>query len=158
MWRSVKNMSVTLEFIIGDPSEIGKIVHDMDCDRLDEVSKRRADFSLHLTPHDLDTLSRESGLASAQSPRELGPYLKGGVDEVDRGVLEVEEEWVGYVARVPQEKFAAIAEQWAKKMRDEQGDPEIVTTDEMKLAILELVGLCVAATRDSARVVHIWLA
>jgi hypothetical protein len=96
-------MGLSLEFHLGDTEAIHKAVRDIDLDRLYDptVVKAKADLSLHITPHDLDTLSQEFAVESRQEPMDLRPHLKVLFDEFDRGVFLVDDCWISYIAAVP---------------------------------------------------------
>ena len=151
-------MGVTLEFRIGDPETVARLVLEVDYDALDGLEGARADFSLHLEPHDLDLLSQELGPISGQAPQDLRPHLKVLVDEADRGVLGVSDDWVAYVAKVPLGNVASVSRKWAERMQAHHEDLEISETQEMRQAVADLVTLCDKASRSSQSVVHFWLA
>ena len=151
-------MGITLEFRISDPKTVARLVRDVDYDGLDALEGARADFSLHLEPHDLDLLSQELGIASGQSPQDLRPHLSILVDEEDRGVLGVSKEWVAYAARVPVGRVADVSRKWAERMQAHHDDAEIGETEEMRQAVTDLLTLCATASRLSQSVVHFWLA
>jgi hypothetical protein len=153
-------MSVTLVFLAGDPEQIAEATREVDYDKLDDpvLVKLRADLSLHIEPRDLNTLSQQFAAFSGNKPVDLRPYLKVGVDEEDRGLLTIEDDWVSYVASVPDGCADAIAQAWASKMREQYSDPDITATAEMKSSVEALITLCKTARKDLIPVVHIWMA
>ena len=152
-------MGPTLEFLIGDSAELSDALQSVDLDKLDDPAllKMRADFSLHIEPRDLDHLSREFGRVTGNEPKDLRSHLQVRVDEEDRGLFDVDDSWVSYIASTPDESASEIAERWAATMREAYHDPELLVTDEMVTAVTCLIVLCKAAERDSLAVVHIWL-
>ncbi len=52
-------MGLLMAFHAGEAHEIGAAVHARDYEGLRSVGMAHADFSLHLSPIDLDLLSRE---------------------------------------------------------------------------------------------------
>jgi hypothetical protein len=152
-------MGLTLEFHAGDKSRIITAIQEIDYDSLDnpEVSKFKVDLSLHITPHDLDLLSESIGEAKSAKPIQLGPYLNGIVDEVDRGALEVAGEWINYVAATDTNLVRAIAESWKSKIAKEYPNEDIQMTNEMIEAIQALLEFAKRASTEPCDVVHIWL-
>jgi actin-like ATPase involved in cell morphogenesis len=152
-------MGLTLEFLIGNSAELSDAIQNVDLDKLDDpaVVKMRADFSLHIEPRDLDHLSRQFGSVVGKVPTDLRSHVQVRVDEEDRGLLDVDDSWVSYVASAPDESASAIAERWASAMREAYHDPELIVTDAMTTAVSSLIVLCKAAKKDSLSVVHIWM-
>ena len=68
-------MGLTLEFLIGDEDRLIEAVNDLDFDLLDSSVTDRADFTLHIEPRDLDTLSEVSSTLSAA--RNFNPFHVG---------------------------------------------------------------------------------
>jgi hypothetical protein len=151
-------MGLTLEFYMGDVDAIVDAVQRLELEALDDpaVVASRADLSLHLVPHDLDTLSRAIGRAAGVPPIDLRPHLEPVVDEADHGLLAVDPTWVAYVAAAHGRDAAAIAEDWAARMQRGYGDPGITATDAMVQAVEELIALCASARQEGAPVVHAW--
>jgi hypothetical protein len=153
-------MGLTLEFLVGDAEKMAEAMRECDYELFDdpECVSLRADFSLHLEPRDLNSLSHQLAEFVGQAPMELRPHLSVCVDEVDRGLLLVGREWVSYVAAVPDSAPFAIADRWAASMRQQYDDPEILPTDAMVASVSALVALCKTARQHDLQVVHVWMA
>ncbi len=151
-------MGLTLEFALGQADKITEALREDELDRLDApaVVKARADISLHVTPHDLDTLSEEFASASGCTAVTLGPYLQVLLDESDRGVLLVDKFWISYVAAVPTDQARNVAQRWIARMSREYNDPQIVLTDDAVRAVENLVAICSRAKAEGERLVHLW--
>jgi len=151
-------MGLTLEFCLGDPEAIRKAVEGFDLEQLNDpaIFKGRTDMSLHITPHDLDTLSQEFASASGHDPIELGPYLEGLFDDSERGVLLVDDAWVSYAADVPKSEVRRVTERWGARMSHEYGDAEIAVTDATVQAVEGLVALCRRAKSEGQEMLHVW--
>lgn len=151
-------MGLSLEFYLGNADAIADAVADIDLDRLDDpnVVTHTADFSLHITPADLDLLSESIGRVTDQMPQGLSSSLQPMVDEEDRGALLVSLDWIQYTAALLNEQVDEVAELWASVMRSTHGDEEIVVTDDMREAVDERLLLCRSATQGSRQVVHVW--
>lgn len=151
-------MGVTLEFRAGDKSRIAAAVREIDFDALDDprATKLKADFSLHITPHDLDLLSEAIGELCSKQILRLDSFLTGIVDEDDRGALLVDSRWVAYVAGADSTKVQAISHLWAEKLKAELPDDGINLTEEMTAAVVSLLDLCKRATFEGLEVVHVW--
>ena len=68
----------------------------------------------------------------------------------------VDNEWVNYVAAVPENNVEAIVENWARRMQIEHKNPQIKATSDMRTAVANLVTLCVVAKKESRPVFHRW--
>jgi len=151
-------MSLTLEFALGDPDKITRAIKEGDFDKLNDpaVTKGRADLSLHITPHDLDTLSEEFASASGCRAVTLRPYLQVLHDDSECGVLLVDRFWISYAAAVPTTQVKGVTQRWIARMSQEYEDPQIVFTDAAMRAVGDLVALCARAKADGEPVVHLW--
>jgi hypothetical protein len=151
-------MGLTLQFLLGNANEIESAVRSVDLELLDDPSvvHQRADFSLHITPKDLDLLSRELRVVSDQSPIDLRPSLNVIFDDKDRGLLIVDESWTRFAASVAPETVKDVAENWARAMQVEYSDTNIKATPEMQQSILDLINLCKAASLSDMQVLHSW--
>jgi hypothetical protein len=151
-------MGLSLEFHLGDTEAIRQAVRDIDLDRLYDptVVKAKADLSLHITPHDLDTLSQEFAVESRQEPLDLRPHLKVLFDDVDRGVFLVDDCWISYIAAVPMAAVRKVTERWFDRISQEYGDPIIPVSAEALKRVEDLVALCARAKKDDESIAHVW--
>lgn len=130
----------------------------MNIDAIDDptVVTRRADLSLHLTPHDLNLLSRAIGIHSGQEMKDLRPFLSVLVDTSEGGAFAVEPVWVHYVAALEPARVHAVAETWFGLMREEHSEPDLPVTSDALSAVAELVSLGKYAVQTDHQIIHIW--
>lgn len=153
-------MGLSLYFYIGNLEKIEAAVRDCDFHTLydPEVCAHRADFSLHLQPRDLDTLSRQIGSHSQQVPVDLRPNLVVRVDEEGYGLLIVDSAWVLYVARIDLADVPAAVEGWFRAVQAQYSNEQIAPTPEAAAAVDSLVRLCKLAEKTRQPVSHVWFA
>ncbi|MEN8241006.1 MAG: hypothetical protein ABFS17_03715 [Chloroflexota bacterium] len=151
-------MGLTLEFFVGDVDAITNAIKYADLMRLDDplVVEKKADFSLHLNPNDLNLLSLEVGIITREDPLLLRPYLSIIIDENDYGLLTVERKWIEYVAQIPSNQSEQLLTNWFTEMAKDYNDPDIIETDQGLKAIRDLVELCNYAIAADCQVVHYW--
>jgi hypothetical protein len=155
-----EGMGLTLEFYVGDPEAIGPAVAEADFDTLYQsgIVKMRADFSLHIQPKDLDTLSVEIAGLQKQPPvllqESLGDAIGG--DESDHGAFLVASEWVLQVGSLQPSSAPEITKRWITSVARIYDDPEIRVTPEAEEAVSALISLCRHATGTSTPVIHAW--
>lgn len=153
-------MGLTLEFYVGDPEVIGPAVAEADFDLLykSDVVKKRADFSLHIQPKDLDTLSLQVADMLGQSPvllqESLGDAIGG--DESDHGAFLVASEWVSQVAGLQSSVSVELTKRWISEMARIYEDEQIVVTPEAEEAVSSLILLCRFAAETDTPVIHSW--
>ena len=153
-------MGLTLEFYLGNSRKIINAMRNQNFALLYEDSNvvyRIADLSLHLSPKDLNLLSRQLGIHSQQAPIDLRPHLKVLIDEQDYGLLLVDSKWVKYAAKVNCDNLETIVSGWFESLRQEYPNEEISLTEEAKEAVQNLLELCKEATQKrKAKVLHGW--
>lgn len=95
-------MGLTLEFWVGNDKKIIKGVSGVDFDILDEkdVVVKKADFSLHIVPRDLNTLSIVAARFNQQKSIGLRDFLNLVINEVDHGLFKVDILWLKYFTKV----------------------------------------------------------
>ena len=154
-------MGLSLIFCAGSQTDDTKNMLDAleaaDYQTLNQRMARKADFSLHLIPRDLQTLSE---CATAFSSHKAVPFREGLTcyfDAEDRGFFIVSEEWEQYIAAIDPQKANALTEAWFQAMR--AYDPEVKSPPlEAVAAVKDLIGLCQYAGQTGNPVVHIWIA
>ncbi|MCA9956754.1 MAG: hypothetical protein KC434_18620 [Anaerolineales bacterium] len=152
-------MGLSLEFYIGDRKKINNAFRSLQFDLIyddSEMVGRIADLSLHLQPRDLNMLSREFGRHSGQKLLDLRSNLKVLVDEPDYGLLLVSKKWIEYAANVPEDALGKIVTSWFQTMKKEYPNEKIEETEEARLAVKELLGLCREAKQKKLEVLHAW--
>jgi hypothetical protein len=142
-------MGISLEFIIVGSDDLARVLSEPDYRIPNNAIEKSADFSLHLKPSDLDLLSEAIGNFASRPPQKLRSHLIVLLDIEGRGLMMIENQWVEYVAAARDVDINEIVGEWANRMK-------ISPTPDMNRAVTNLVGLCVAAQRDSVPVLHRW--
>ncbi|MFO0958961.1 MAG: hypothetical protein U0800_16300 [Isosphaeraceae bacterium] len=152
-------MGLSLEFYAGDASVIGADFSAIELDGLRNGTRARAyaDFSLHLSPEDLDTLSGVLAERSGSAPLTLNDSLVRTVGgfEGEGGADVVDPAWVRMVATAEEADAPELAATWIGRIGAESGQ-QLAVTPEAVRAVRELIGLCRIAIREGAEVVHTW--
>ena len=156
-------MVLTLEFYATTHNPLFDAVLELDFDTIDSLQTpgQYADFSLHISPADLDLLSYEVCSALGEPSVSLREHLDTDgrfVDEPDRGAFVVRREWVQLIASLEHNSVDAVVAGWCEEMRFVHDDPEISTTPECTEAITALVEACQYAQETNTEVVHVWFA
>ena len=87
----------------------------------------------------------------------MRPYLQVIVDQEDRGLLRVNQDWVAYIAEVKDDSCKQVVESWFEAMQQEYPKEEIYLDQEAPIvAIRDLVTLCKYAVRRELEVYHYW--
>jgi hypothetical protein len=149
-------MSLLLDFYAGDPARIGQAFSD-DPDSL-PTGDHHADFSLHLSPIDLELLTAEIQKAVGSGPASLMDSLEAqvGGDGAESSADVVAPAWVQMVAALPQEQLEGLLSAWSLAIAREHGGAEMEVTDDMRSAVRGLVRLCGLAQADATAVIHTW--
>ena len=152
-------MSVSLEFYAGDADSIGADFTASAFDGLREGTRARAwaDFSIHLSPSDLDILSEVIAERVGTEPLLLNDCLVRtvGGDGDERSAEVVSPDWVRMVAAVGGTPAREIAATWIEQVGEEHGE-EYELSPEAVRAVEELVRLCQLAEQEDLAVVHTW--
>jgi hypothetical protein len=149
-------MGLTLEFLLGNDEMIIEAIQEFDLDKLDENVTERADFSLHLTPNDLNTLSLAASKFNQQNPSSLREFLEVIVDEEDYGLLCIHNEWVRYFAKLDRSVLNELCKEWFFVMQKQYPNEKMVLTDDSVKAVFELRELCNLALIQEKKVFHLW--
>lgn len=152
-------MGLILKFLIGSPKGVMDALSEYDYAKLDRLIEKEADFSLHLEPRDLQTLS---DCAASFTCRLLKPFREALVcclDEADRGYFLVDDDWVEAIAAIDCGQSKALAAKWFERMAEDYPDEQIGgPTPEAAAAVAKLVELCQYAVQYARAVIHIWMA
>lgn len=152
-------MGLTLKFLIGPPEEILEALSECDYEKLTCLTEKEADFSLHLQPQDLQTLSY---CAASYTKRFLKPFrgaLSCYLDEPDRGYFLVHDDWVKALAAINTKDAKIIAAKWFEQMAKDYPNESIGRpTAAAEKAVYDLIALCQYAVRSAKPVIHIWAA
>ena len=152
-------MGLSLELYAGEAIEIGADFTAFEFDGLRDGSRARAyaDFSLHLSPTDLDILSELIAERVGAAPLLLNDSLiqKVGGIENESGAEVVDPAWVQIIAATDQTTAEEITSAWIGRIADECGQQLDVTTEAVT-AVRLLINLCRVAVRENVDVVHTW--
>ena len=152
-------MGLSLEFYAGDAVAIGQEFTAFKLQGLRDCTKARAyaDFSLHLSPTDLDILSDVIAQRIGTEPLALNDCLirNVGGTEGESGAEEVDPAWVRMVAQTEEAWTPELASEWIKRVGVEYGQ-QLELTPEAVRAVQELIRLARLAIRQGVDVVHTW--
>jgi hypothetical protein len=151
-------MGLSLEFYAGDAVAIGKEFTALKLKGLRDGTKALAyaDFSLHLSPTDLDILSDVIAQRTGAHSMALNDSLirnVGGM-EGSSGADVVDPAWVRMVAQTEEAWAPELAAEWVKQVSAEYKPMEL--TPEAVQAVEELIRLSHLAIREGVDVVHTW--
>lgn len=152
-------MGLTMEFLLSNKDlEIVEAANDLDFDILDDDScvLKRADFSLHLTPQDLDTLSLVASQYNQQDPMGIRPHLNLIVNEEDHGLFKVNSAWLEYFSKVDPTLLVELAKGWFYQMQKQYSNEHLTVTDAGINAVTGLYELCKSALSQNKSVFHLW--
>ena len=151
-------MGLLMEFRIGDAKALATAFQSLELEKLDALSQGAADFSLHLSPQDLDALVEELGRAAGHEMLAFtdvaGQPLAG--DRAESGVFLISRAFVSMVASIPDDSASEIAERWMGRVAEECGDPDIVATADTVVAVSELIRICRKAGVEDLDLVYCW--
>jgi hypothetical protein len=152
-------MGLSLEFYAGDAASIGEDFSAIEFDSLRDGTRARAyaDFSLHFSAVDLDTLSavvaESIGVLPVLLQDSLGQTVGGF--EGEGGAEVVDLVWVRMVAAADESAAPELAAQWIGRVGADSRQ-QLTVTPEAERAVRELIGLCRLAVREGVEVVHTW--
>lgn len=151
-------MGLTMEFRLGHAMDLARAFFAAEFDRLEALSLGFADFSLHLSPSDLDLLTEELCRASGERMRAFtdvtGEPIAG--DRLQRGVFLLSSAFVTMTASIREESAGEIAERWMHRVADESGNADLVADADSVLAVSALLSICRKAKLDGIEVVYCW--
>jgi hypothetical protein len=152
-------MGLSLEFYAGDAAAIGADFTAIEFGGLRDGTRALAyaDFSLHLSPTDLDLLSEVLAECLGLRPLLLNDSLirtVGGI-EGEGGADVVDPAWVRMVAAADEATAPVLAGEWIARVGEACGQELEVTADAVR-AVHELIRLCKLAVRRGVDVVHTW--
>lgn len=150
-------MGISQEFYTGNADAIGTAFGQLDFDALEALRTAYADFSLHLSPTDLDILSEKIAEQVKRPPVLLLDSLERSLADLgDDGAADVvAKAWVEMVADLPERDCKSVAAAWIQSVGDELGE-QLELTDDAVLAVQNLVSLCRQAKEQSLDVVYTW--
>jgi hypothetical protein len=149
-------MGLTLEFLLGNDEKIVEAITEFDLDKLDENVTQRADFSLHLTPNDLNTLSLSASKFNQKKPISLREFLEVIVNEEDYGLFKINHDWVSYFAELDRTTLNDLSKDWFFEMQKQYPKEKLVLTDDNIKAVNDLRELCNLALMQEKNLFHLW--
>ncbi len=153
-------MGQLINFYAGDAEAVGRAFaqHDHQTLRDPQRFPFRVDFSLHLSPIDLDLLTEEAQRIVGSGPTSLLDSLgtRVGGDGEESAAEVVSPEWVEMMAAVPDASVESLIAGWTRAVAEEHSEPNLTPTDDMRHALRDLLTLCREAHRQALPVVHTW--
>jgi hypothetical protein len=152
-------MGLSLEFYAGDAATIAHAFNEVDLDGLRDgtAAQRHADFSLHLSPTDLDLLSavlaEHRGVPTHTLYDCVGPSLAEQPGESDAYL--VDPKWVKMVAATDLNAAESLAGIWISRVGKALDKP-VQLTPEAISAVQDLIALCRHADTHGVDVIHTW--
>ena len=152
-------MGLSLKFVTGPAREILEALEACDFDEVERLTEKEADFSFHLEPRDLQTLSE---CAAPYTSLPIGTFRDALVcylDEADCGFFIVGDSWVDAMATVGIDNARELAVKWFEKLAENYPDEQIgAPPAEAEQAVRDLIELCRYAVKHTKPVMHIWTA
>jgi hypothetical protein len=153
-------MGVSLEFYAGDADKIGHAFSDVEFEAIRDgtLAHSYADFSLHISPTDLDILSEQAAGILGRPPilllDSLERHVGGTPDESSADV--VSRAWVEFIAAVPEESASRLSSLWLSAVMAESGDKIDAGCPDAARAVGNLLSLCRGALTRRTDVVFAW--
>jgi len=154
-------MGLTLEFLVGNKREIINGISTENFDVMDKIDEAGlvSDFSLHITPSDLDYLFGiigEKYRAESTSLRENLDTVDCFCDFPDRGAFYVHEKIKELIASIPLSDAAEIARNWYLELERVHPTEKMGESIDAKHAIEDLIKICKVASKENQDLVHWW--
>jgi hypothetical protein len=147
-------------FYVGDKTRIGEGFSASDAVPLwkQPFVAAMADFSLHLSPFDLDMLSEEACRIAGVQPVALTGSLTehvGGDGETSSADV-ASAQWVQTVASIPEHHVDDVARRWLVRVAEEYLAQPEEPNEDIRQAIRDLIHACRIATEKRLPVVYTW--
>ena len=149
-------MGLTLSFVTGSSTIILDALKSDDYDLFYDNIIKEADFSLHLSPRDLQILSLCAAEFNAKSPLNLREQMAPLIDQNDKGLFSIEEKWVYYMSAVPLEQSKVLCNRWFEEMNEKYPKEKIVLTEEANKAVEDLISICQFCIDNKKELLHYW--
>ena len=153
-------MSMLMWFYVGDKTKIGEGFSATDAVPLwkQPFVVAMADFSLHLSPIDLELLSEEACRIAGVPPVSLTASLteKVGGDGETSSADVVSAQWVQTVAGILDHHVDDLAKRWLVRVAEEHNEKPEEPNEDVRQAIRALIHACQIATERGLPVVHTW--
>ncbi len=151
-------MGQLLGFYAGDADAIGAGYDDRSIDLAEEKYVRaHADFSLHVTPLDIDFLVEAIAERTGGTARSLmDSFIRLVAGDPDENSAHlVDPAWVQTVSAADDGQAADLAAEWMKRVSAEYRETAEVSPEAVQ-AVGELIRLCRVATKEKLDVVFTW--
>jgi hypothetical protein len=153
-------MSVTLQFAIGQKQAILDAVKNSDFDFLDvlESQNQIADFSLHITPNDLNFLvniASELRNLNSIGLREFLDTTTYFFDSEVCGAYLVNIKISTLFSEFQEDEAFEITNKWFKRMETEYNEEILVNNDAIE-SVKKMIDICKKSQKDNLDLVHIW--
>ncbi len=154
-------MGLSMEFYAGDANTIGEAFSEFEFDGIRDgtAALAYADLSLHLTPEDLDILSKIVGELLGVAPLLLSLSLieqVGTIEEGEGGGADVvDSAWVEMIASLDIGEAGEVTARWIEAV-SKAHEQQLDVTDAAIKAIGSLIQLCKTAIAEEADVIHAW--
>ncbi len=153
-------MGLTLQFAIGERQTLIDAVKRFDLEFLDDIvsANQLADFSLHITPNDLNFLIYSVTELKQKAQFGLRENLDTTLfyfDSEEAGAYLVDAKIKNLFSELDKNDASAIANKWFNKMSIEYKE-EMSCTDETVTSIEQLITICKTANELNLDLVHIW--
>ncbi len=153
-------MGLSLQFVIGDKTEILNAVRHFDFDVIEklESENKLADFSLHLIADDLNLLVKSANEELGEEPfglREHLDFSEHFVDSEDGGATLVNQRVSVLFSRFDKNQANELAIRWVEKM-EKAHQEEIGVNPHIVNAIERLIEISKISVDQKLDLVHIW--
>ena len=152
-------MGMLLWFYVGDKKKIGEGFSATAAVPLwkQPFVVAMADFSLHLSPIDLDLLSEEACRIAGVQPVTLTHSLTENVggDGQTSSADVVSAQWVQTVASILDHHVDDLAKRWLVRVAEEHHEQPEEPNEDTRQAIRGLIHVCQIATEKRLAVVHV---
>jgi hypothetical protein len=149
-----------IHFYAGDAEAVGRAFSERDYQTLRDPQRfpLTADFSLHLSPIDLEILTEEVQKIVGTGPTTLTDSLgkRVGGDGDESAAEVVGPGWVEMMAALPDASIESLITSWTRAVAEEHNEPDLKPTDDIRKALRDLLTLCREAQRTGLPVVHTW--
>ena len=153
-------MGLTLQFAIGNKTTIINALEKFDLDFFSKLEEENqlADFSFHLIPNDLNLLVSSAVELKDSSPFGLREFLDTQTfyfDSNEKGAYLVDPVIYLLFSEFEENEALEITTKWFDKMRKAHSE-EIEISDEVVVAVKQLIAICKDAEVLNLDLVHIW--
>lgn len=156
-------MGLSLKFFAGNKNEIVDAIAKENFEFLEDLEDKMlfADFSLHITPNDLNHLVEIVSSTSGRVPLGLREQLDTEefyFDEADRGAFFVQDVIKTVFAQCDLTLAGQLAHEWYERLKLEYPDEALASNKEAVTAIEDMIRISKKAIENDLDIVHVWFA